>query len=261
MIDFFVKSGTWAISITTLVFTFVPEKYFEKNIILNRILTLLCVFIIIVIFYGLFLICRRSITIKGHNYKIKVEYGDIFKMDNCKKVINFDECYTISVGDAPGDIKPTSVCGQYLKMHPNLDVEKIIKKSKIKAENERSQYLGKKKYESGKLVPNGDDLLMAFAKLDADGIGKFFSHKEFLYCLSLLWEEIDKYYGQKDVCIPILGSGLTRINETLLTQQELLDIIIGSYKLSSHKIKSPYKLHIVCKKNDDFSLNQIGKSI
>ena len=199
MIDFFVKSGTWAISITTLVFTFVPEKYFEKNIILNRILTLLCVFIIIVIFYGLFLICRRSITIKGHNYKIKVEYGDIFKMDNCKKVINFDECYTISVGDAPGDIKPTSVCGQYLKMHPNLDVEKIIKKSKIKAENERSQYLGKKKYESGKLVPNGDDLLMAFAKLDADGIGKFFSHKEFLDCLSLLWEEIDKYYGQKDV--------------------------------------------------------------
>lgn len=110
-------------------------------------------------------------------------------------------------------------------------------------------------------MPNGDDLLMAFAKLDADGIGKFFSHKEFLDCLSLLWEEIDKYYGQKDVCIPILGSGLTRINETLLTQQELLDIIIGSYKLSSHKIKSPYKLHIVCKKNDDFSLNQIGKSI
>ena len=40
MIDFFVKSGTWAISITTLVFTFVPEKYFEKNIILNRILQL-----------------------------------------------------------------------------------------------------------------------------------------------------------------------------------------------------------------------------
>ena len=121
--------------------------------------------------------------------------------------------------------------------------------------------MGKKKYESGKLVSNGDDLLMSFAKLDADGIGKFFSHKEFLDCLFLLWKEIDKYYGQKDVCIPILGSGLTRINETLLTQQELLDIIINSYKLSPHKIKSPYKLHIVCKKNDDFSLNKIGKFI
>lgn len=72
---------------------------------------------------------------------------------------------------------------------------------------------------------------------------------------------IDKYYGQKDVCIPILGSGLTRINETTLTQQELLDIIISSYKLSPHKIKYPYKLYIVCKKNDDFSLNKIGKFI
>ena len=261
MIDFFVKSGTWSISITTLIFTFVPETYFGKNIILNRILTLLFVFIIVIIFYLLFLVCRRSVAFKGHNYKIKVEYGDILKMNNCKKVINFDECYTTSVGNAPGDIKPTSVCGQYLKIYPDLDVEKLIKKSKLKAENERSQYMGKKKYESGKLISNGDDLLMALAKLDADGIGKFFSYKEFLDCLFLLWKEIDKYYGQKDVCIPILGSGLTRINETTLTQQELLDIIISSYKLSPHKIKYPYKLYIVCKKNDDFSLNKIGKFI
>lgn len=63
------------------------------------------------------------------------------------------------------------------------------------------------------------------------------------------------------MCISILGSGNTRMDSGLLNQQELLDIIISSYKLSSHKIKSPYKLHIVCKKNDDFSLNQIGKSI
>lgn len=214
-----------------------------------------------VILHLLIILFRKNIIIKGHNYEIKVEYGDIFKMKNCKKVINFDECFTTKVGDAPGDIKPTSVCGQYLKLHPNLDIEKIIKKSKLEAKNEVSQYMGKKRYKSGKLISNGDDLLLAFAKLDADGKGMFFSHKEFLNCLSLLWEEIDKYYGQKDVCIPILGSGLTRINETPLTQQEVLDIIIGSYKLSPHKIKSPYKLHIVCKKNNDFSLNDIGKSI
>ena len=28
---FFVKSATWSISITTLIFTFVPETYFEKK--------------------------------------------------------------------------------------------------------------------------------------------------------------------------------------------------------------------------------------
>jgi hypothetical protein len=63
------------------------------------------------------------------------------------------------------------------------------------------------------------------------------------------------------VCIPILGSGITRFEDKLLTQQELLDIILASYKLSSHKIKPPYQLHIVCKKGDDFSLNRIGEKL
>ena len=38
--------------------------------------------------------------------------------------------------------------------------------------------------------------------------------------------EIDKYYAQKDVCMPILGSGVTRIDGVSITQQELLDIIV-----------------------------------
>lgn len=272
MIDFFKKSVTWAMGFTTLIFTFIPETYFEKiqllknfsvekNIVLNHILTFIWMLILVIITHIIYLYCRKSIIINGHNYKIKVEYGDLFAMTECKKVINFDECFTTSVGEAPADIKPTSICGQYLKMYPDLDVEKLIKNSNMKAENEGSKYKGKKKYESGKLLSNGDDLLMAFAKLDADGSGRFFSYKELLDCLFLLWKEIDKYYGQKDVCIPILGSGLTRINEMPLTQQELLDIIISSYKLSSHKIKLPYKLHIVCKKNDGFSLNKIGNFI
>ena len=50
-------------------------------------------------------------------------------------------------------------------------------------------------------------------------------------------------------------------SDASLTQQELLDIIIWSYKLNSHKIKSPYKLRIVCKKCDEFSLNKIGENI
>lgn len=76
------------------------------------------------------------------------------------------------------------------------------------------------------MVPNRDYLLMAFAKLDRDGLGRM-TRNEFIECLSTLWREIDKYYGQTDMCIPILGSGITRMDDTSLTQQELLDMIIG----------------------------------
>ena len=57
---------------------------------------------------------------------------------------------------------------------------------------------------------------MAFAKLDEDGRGYFFSWDEYLHYLSILWNEIDKYFGQKDVRIPILGSGITRFGNKLL---------------------------------------------
>lgn len=272
MIKLLKRSIAWTLSIISVIFTFVPETIFEKykflynftdetNVILNRILVFVGALLLAVIVNVLFLICRNSICIKGHNYSIKIEYGDLLEMNDCKKVINFDECFTTSVGDSPSDIKPTSICGQYLQKNPIQDMQSLIDSVQLKPVRSKSEYQNKLRYESGKLVPNGDYLLMAFAKLDNDGLGRFFSRDEFLDCLSTLWKEIDKYYGQKDVCIPVLGSGITRVEGTSLTQQELLDIIIGSYILSPHKIKSPCRLHIVCKKCDDFSINKIGKNI
>lgn len=273
MINFLKRSGTWALSIITVVFTFVPETVFGKyklldahdeiNIILARALTFVVILILSMIINALYLCKRKSVCIKGHNYSIRVEYGDLFEMRSCKKLITFDECFTTKVGASPSDIKPNSICGQYLKKYPmqQQDMQNLIDVAQLRPAKGKSKYQNKVRYDSGTLVPKDDYLLMAFARLDADGLGKFFSRDEFLECLSLLWKEIDKYYGQEDVCIPILGSGLTRIGDTLLTQQELLDIIIGSYRLNSHKIKSPYQLRIVCKEMDEFSLNKIGEKM
>lgn len=271
MHKFLKRSIALALSIITVVFTFVPETIFgkfkllsnasnEANVVLNRVLVFNAVLVLSIIGNALYLLCRRSIHIKGKNYSIHIKYGDIFKMHSCKKVITFDESFTTNVGNSPSDIKLTSICGQYLKNNPIQDMQILIDNAQLKAAKSKSKYQNKERFDSGKLVPNGDYLLMAFAKLDQDGLGRL-SRKEFLDCLSMLWKEIDKYYGQKDVCIPILGSGITRMDGVSLTQQELLDIIIGSYRLSTHKIKLPYQLHIVCKKYGDFSLNKIGENL
>lgn len=74
---------------------------------------------------------------------------------------------------------------------------------------------------------------------------------------SEMWKQIELHCSQTDVCVPILGSGLTLFEGESLSQQELLNIMIWSYKLSPHKIKAPYKLRIICKKSDGFSLNEI----
>lgn len=285
MIDFIRKSSVMAFSIITVIFTFVPETFFEKhewiaknifqqskffvcldtqeaNIIISRLVCLFLVWIVTALLYLFWLKARRWVTIKGQNYSIRVEYGDIKKKKNCKKVINFDECFTTKVGNATADINPGSVCGQYLKEHPDLDIQQLIEAAQIKPARSKSKYQNKIRYDSGTIVPNGDDLLMAFAKLDEKGKGRFFSRDEYLQCLDLLWKEIENYYSEKDVCVPILGAGTTSIDGgagASISQQDLLDMMIWSYKLSSHKIKAPHKLRIICKKNSGFSINNISR--
>lgn len=271
MSNYLNKSMAWAFSITSVVFTFLPEAIFESiklckntsdevNIIFNRIITFGAIAVFVMVVYAFYLHYRHSTQIKGKNYTIRISYGDIFDMTDCKKIIPFDECFTTSVGSAPYQIKPSSICGQYLCKYPSENIQAQIDATHLKPARSKSKFNSQSRYESGTVVPSGDYLLMAFAKLDEAGLGRM-SRDEYLACLSKLWKEISKYYGQADVCIPILGSGITRLEDSSLTQQELLDMMIASYKLSAHKIKSPQQLHIVCRKCDGFSINKIGKHI
>lgn len=273
MIDFLKKCGTTAFAIVGMIFTFGLEsivgmlKIFDciKNddvkILVIRITVYIVVFLLFSIGNWIYLKIRNKVVIKGHNYSIQVQYGDIFQLLNCKKVITFDECFTTEIGDAPHQIKPTSICGQYLTMNPTLNIDALISASGITPAATPSNYNSKTRYESGTIVPNGEYLLMAFAKLDNSGSGHL-SRDEYLDCLSLMWKEINKYYAQNNICIPILGSGITHTGgDANFTQQELLDLIISSYQLCNSKIKKPQKLIIVCKKADGFSLNNIGNSI
>lgn len=285
MIYLIKKSSALAFAVISVIFTFVPETFFgshewisqdllkqykifsdleanDVNVIISRLACFFLVWMATLLVYTLFLVLRRSIAIRGENYSIQVEYDNILQKKDCKRVINFDECFSTQVGEKIADVKPDSICGQYLKLHPDLDIQKLITDANISPARSKSKYQHKTRYDSGTIVPNGDDLLMAFAKLDERGKGRFFSRDEYLKCLDLLWKELENYYSGTDVCVPILGSGITSFDGgsgASISQQDLLNMMIWSYRLSSHKIKSPHKLHIVCKKTKGFSINDIDK--
>ena len=263
------RSFPYAFSLVSLILSIIPEKSFmfykffsscsdETNIIINRFICCIFIFILTSILNGVYLIYWSTVSINGKGYTVEIRYGDLFKMNDCKKLINFDECFTTTIGVAPSEIKPSSVCGQYLTQYPTSDedIDRLIDSVKLRPMTSKSAYNKKTRYESGRILPKEDYLLMAFAKLDKDGIGVL-TYEEFIACLSTLWKEINKYYEYKNVCIPLLGAGVTRIGDTLLTQQELLTIIIESYKLSNYKIKQPQKLQIICRRNNGFSLLDI----
>lgn len=268
---FFKSVYRYAIGVTTVLFTFIPESLFTRGcffidcseeivIILNRLLWLFGLAILSCIILIAYYMLRTSITIKGNGYKIVVEYEDIFKKTDCKKVISFDECYSTQIGDLPSDIKASSICGQFLAKYSSVDFKQIVQSSGLKPMKKCSEYQKMECYKSGSVVPYNEYMLLAFTKLDKDGLGRM-SREDFLQCLDLLWMELDKYHAAQSVAIPILGSGVTRFKGEKLSQQQLLDMIIASYKLSPYKMKSPSVLHIVCRRDDDFSLNKIGEYI
>ena len=264
--EIFTNSGsTWAYAIISAIFTLIPETVFQCGfipcdlsdaaiIIVNRIIVSVIVFMVANIAYVYYKKCRKSVEVTGKNFTISIEYDDLFNIENGKKVVNFDECFNTKVGQMPGDIKPTSVCGQYLTKYPIDDMSSLLEKVGVQSIG-FSKYNKIPKYKLGTIVPRDNFLLMAFAELDKDGLSRM-TYEHYLECLSTLWQQIDKYHGTDDVYLPILGSKITRLDKEL-SQQDLLDVMISSYMLSPYKMQKSYTLHVVCLKKDDFTLNNI----
>ena len=203
------KGSTIAYAIITAIFTIVPEEFFSlvhinqkmsdaQTIIVNRFVLCVLIFTISNLLYRQYIKNRKKVYVSGNNFIIQIEYGNIFDFTDGKKVISFDECFSTRVGEAPSDIKPDSVCGQYLKKHPVSNIQSLIEKAGINPAKGKSKFNNQLRYELGTLVPNNDYLLMAFARLDQNGLG-YMSYGDYLKCLNTLWEQIDLYHGTSDV--------------------------------------------------------------
>lgn len=267
-----------AFSVTNAIITFLPENQYlsckpqvldsisDGNWILLCRVGMLGTILMLCCIIGLLFRCfwwKRKI--QGKDYTIIVQYGDLFKSKNCKKIVSFDQCFTDEVGEKPWQIKPDSICGQYLTRISEdgkaLNIQKLIEDRGLKPMRGKSCFKKKDCYKSGSLVPDGNGyLLLAFAKLTDEGLAEI-TYQEYKECLDYLWQEIDRYYGSQSVCVPILGAGRTRFGANKPTQQQLLDIMIESYKLSQFKLRNKYKLYIICKKSADLSLNKIGQTL
>lgn len=198
-------------------------------------------------------------TLNINNSTLIIKTGNIFDDKNLK-VIAFNEYFDTIVDNKI--ISETSLNGIYLKTKVNniIELDNLINNdfninSKVLEVN-NSRIIGKnKKFPLGTIYQNNDYLLTAFTKFDDENRAYLYM-SDYINFLLNFWNEIDIIYAGRSVSIPLLGSGITRFKEyNTVTEQELLELLIWSFKVSKIKFTYPSKVSIIIHESKKDKIN------
>lgn len=246
-----------AIFSIAFIFIDVPDKY--KN----------CVGLLVVLFFAglyFFLWWRynnlRHLNILIDGSKVSVVTGDLFSQPGIK-AIAFNEYFDTQVDDRI--ISKNSLNGIYINHHSNLSVaelDKIIEDYPFEdgelIDGDVKRTGKSKKYKLGTVCLIDDYLLAAFSKFDNKNQAVL-SMPEYLEFLINFWDSVNRVYSQKIVSVPIFGSGITRIKEHKnISDEELLKIMLWTFRVSEMRFKYPAKLNIVIHKDKIASINLLN---
>ena len=196
---------------------------------------------------------------------VEIVFGDIFVQDGIK-VIAFNEYFDTQVDNRI--ISETSLNGQYILYHSygKKHIDKVIANEKhleeaVVERNVHRKQGGKQiKYRLGTICPINDYFVMAFTHFDENDRA-YLSLEDYVTCLMHMWTELDCLYAGKPINITLLGSGITRFNNSLISEQELLHLIVRTFEISKIKFGNKSSLKILLDKRieDKINLYVIGK--
>lgn len=201
---------------------------------------------------------KIDINIEGSDVTIKV--GDIFS-EKGLKAIAFNEYFDTIVDNKV--ISEHSLNGIFIKNHicePVSELDKYIYNYPFDEveviDNDAERAIGKKvRYQIGSTCVYKDFLLTAFTKFDKSNKATL-TMPEYLEFLINFWDKVNNVYGQQNVAAPIFGSGITRIQgHKTISDEDLLKIMLWTFRISEMRFKYPAKLTIVIHKSKIDKIN------
>ena len=191
----------------------------------------------------------KDIKINIDGSEVNIKAGDIFKQEGLK-AIAFNEYFDTKVDEKI--IVSNSLNGIFINKYFKDSVDKLdehinnydFEENKIEINGNRKD--GKKqKFKIGTICLYEEFILTAFSKFD-DKNKAILTMPEYLEFLIKFWDEINRVYAQKSVSVPIFASGITRIKEHKnISDEELLKIMLWTFRISEMRFKYPAKLTIV----------------
>ena len=248
--------------ITSIVFLFAGIEDKDKPVA-----GILALGSIILVYLGIWIYAnkRRSIRLKINMSEVEVYFGDIFEDAAELKAISFNEYYDTQVDDKI--ISKRSLHGQFIEKFYGGQVgalDGIIAAdehlTEMITEENPTRLAGKKtKYKLGTVCMAQEFLLIALSRFDANNKA-FIEISDYIGCLLAFWNEVDRVYAGRTLALPVLGSGITRFRDyESISDQELLELIIWTFKLSRIEFAYPSKVKIVVweKKSEKINLQKL----
>lgn len=241
-----------------MVFVFFDDAPLKEKIYYPISLTLISIIWYVVLW--LYVSNWKKVDINIESTTISIITGDIFKQEGLK-VIAFNEYFDTQVDDKV--ISKKSLNGIFIDTIVGSDLEKLdkhIKEYDFRDENilgkNTSRIAGKEqKYRIGTICVYDDYLLTAFSKFNERNQACL-TMPEYLEFLIKFWDEINVVYAQRSVSVTIFGSGITRIKEHRnISDEELLKIMLWTFRVSETRFKYPAKLTIVIHKDKIDQIN------
>jgi Domain of unknown function (DUF6430) len=232
----------------------IPNKY---KLTTGVVLFLVFLFIYLIMWIRANLSTNVRLSINNSTVSIKV--GDIFEEQELK-VIPFNEYFDTCVDNKI--IAERTLNGIYIKNLINdigeldtlIDTDQILNGKVTKIVNDRAKG-NKKQYRLGTIFQHGDYLLTTFSRFDENNRAYLYMN-DYINFLINFWNEIDIIYGGRTVTIPLLGSGLTRFKEyNMVSEQELLELLLWSFKVSRIKFNYPSHVSIVIHESKKDKIN------
>ena len=234
---------------TILIFFGIPTGW---EIISAGVFLVVLILIYFVIYFRANKLTEASIDIGGTT--VSVKQGNIFEEIGLK-VIPFNEYFDTIVDNKI--ISELSLNGKYIK-NVNKDLIELDKQIEndiyLNSENnileknsKRKGNIGKKiKYKLGSSVVIDDYVLTAFSKFNDNNEAEL-TMTQYINFLLNFWDEINRVYAQKSVTVPIFGSGITRFKGGFndIEINELLNIMLWTFRISETRFKYPAKLTII----------------
>lgn len=188
--------------------------------------------------------------LKVNRNTVVVKFGDIFQESDCLKVIPANEYFDTIVDDRI--IASASLHGQYIERYAKTSPEELRRlidadidlKQNISFIDQQRAVGAKTAYKLGTIFKHNDYLLLAFTKFDKNNRA-YLDNKLLWESLINMWQSIDTIHSGKSICLPLLGSGLARLVNMNLTEQQLLELLIVSLRLSGVRFNWNVKVTIV----------------